>query len=296
VNQYVAALGFGLVTSSIIALGAVGFNMQFSVTRIFNVAIGSTMAASAYIAYAANSLLGLNIWIALLVGGAAGAVISLLLQTCIYTPFLRRGSGVFTLIMASLAVSVIIQYVIQAIAGPSFFQYRIGQDRSVRLGSIVWTRNQVIVMLVALAAMVAIELLLKMTRLGKAMRATAADPDLARNSGINADRITSIAWAVSGFLSGMAGVVLALNTVAFTTDTSISFMPVVAVAAIVAGSGEPVGAMIGAVALGLSTEMVAVWHPELKNAAAFVLLVMMLILRPNGLKSIGSIRGESGLI
>jgi branched-chain amino acid transport system permease protein/neutral amino acid transport system permease protein len=279
---FVASIGFGLVTASIVALAAVGFTMQFAVTKIINLAYGDVMTASAFIAYVCNSA-GVNIWVCLAVGALFGGAASVALNRLIYRPFARHGANLLTLIIVTLAVALIIQNVVQAIWGPNFFSYTMSVGRSVNLGDMTFTLSQLGIIAVSLVAMFGIHLLLAYTRLGKAMRATAANAALARSCGIRTERIVDIAWMISGALCGASGVVLVMNTTSFTATTGANFLLIIAAAAIVGGVGRPYGAMIGAVVIGLGTEVSAVFvSPSYKDVVAFVILVLVLLFRPQG--------------
>jgi len=283
-DDVILALGFGLVTSSVIAMGAVGFTLQFSVSHIFNVAYAGVMTAAVYVAYYVSSVLTLNIWIAFAVSAVAAAILSIIIERWIYAPFLRRGSHAFTVIMVSIAVTVIFADGIQALVGPSYFTLTPVREESIRLGAIVWTPTQLIIIAIAVAAMLALHWTLRSTQLGKAMRAVADDRDLARSCGIDARKITTIAWGLSGLLCGMAGVALALDTVTFTTNIGLTFLLVVIAAAMVGGVGHPYGAMVGALAVGMMTELTALVMPEMKSVAALALLIIVILLFPNGMQ------------
>src|SRR5579884_162924 len=281
-DLFVASIGFGLVTASIVALAAVGFTLQFAVTKVINLAYGDVMTASAFVAYIFNSS-GVNIWICLLIGALFGAVISVVLDRLIYTPFARHGANTLTLVIVTLAVALLIQNVVLGVWGPNFFSYTMSAGRSIHFGAMTFTLSQLGIVGVSVAAMFAIHVLLRYTRLGKAMRATAADPALARSCGIYTDRIIDIAWLISGALCGAAGVVLVMNTTAFTATTGANFLLIIAAAAILGGVGRPYGAMIGALIIGFGTEVSAVWiSPSYKDVVAFGILVLVLLLRPQG--------------
>src|SRR5260370_38465476 len=121
-SQFTLAVGFGLVTSAILALGAVGFTLQFGVSNIFNLAYGDVMTVAAFVGYAADSA-GAGIWAAMLAGAGAGAVLSMLISRMIFAPFLRRGPARFTMGMVSPALGVIVQNALQAVAGGSFRRF-----------------------------------------------------------------------------------------------------------------------------------------------------------------------------
>ena len=118
------------------------------------------------------------------------------------------------------------------------------------------------------------------------MRATAANRSLAQVSGIATDRVVDAAWLISGLLCGLAGVVLVLNTTAFQSTTGSKFLVVIIAAAMLGGVGRPTGAMLGALVLGLVTEISASFvSPSYKELLAFGVLVIVLLVRPTGILS-----------
>jgi branched-chain amino acid transport system permease protein/neutral amino acid transport system permease protein len=226
-------------------------------------------------------------------GAAFGSVFSVLLNRCIYTPFVRRGTRLFGMIIVTIAVSLIVQNGLLAIFGANFFSLKMPRPASVHIAGMAFTTVQLAIIAIAAVAMLLIHLLLRYTKLGKAMRATAADPDLARNCGIATDRVIDLAWAISGALCGLAGVILVMNVTAFTDTTGAQFLiPIVAVA-VLGGIGQPYGAMLGALVIGITTEVAAaIFSPEYKNVVAFVILVIVLLARPQGILSEVATRKE----
>ena len=278
-NQLTLAIGFGLVTSAILALGAVGFTLQFGVS---NILYGDVMTVSAFMAYLVNAS-GAGLWLAICAGAATGAVVSVLISTLIFTPFLRRGTSRFAMIMVSLALAVILQNAIQAVAGPAFRSYSRSQGTSLHLLGMILTPYQLEIIGVAAASMLALHLLLRYTRIGKALRATAADAELARSCGIATERVSALAWAISGTLCGLGGVTLALNLASFDFHFGNAFLLVIVAAAVFGSVGQPYGAMVGALVIGIASELAAIWTPSLKQVVAFVILALILLVRPAGL-------------
>ncbi len=290
-NTLVPAIGFGIVTASILAVAGVGFTLQFGVTNILNLAYGDIMTAAAFVAYLVTSA-GLSVWLALVAGAAFGSAFSVLLNRCIYTPFVRRGTRLFGMIIVTIAVSLIVQNGLLAIFGANIFSLQMPRPSSVHIAGMVFTTVQLAIIGIAVAAMLLIHLLLRYTKLGKAMRATATDPELARNCGIATDRVIDIAWAISGALCGLAGVILVLNLTTFTDVTGSEFLiPIVAVA-VLGGIGQPYGAMLGALVIGITSEVAAAKYPEYKDVVAFVILVIVLLARPQGILSEVATRKE----
>jgi branched-subunit amino acid ABC-type transport system permease component len=282
-STFVPSIGFGLVTASILALAAVGFTLQFGVTNILNLAFGDTMTAAAYVGYLVNKA-GASVVLSVVAGGVFGAVFSLLLNRVVYTPFIRRGTKLFGMVIVTLSVGVIIQNALLAIGGATFFTYKFDVGATVHPLGFDLNTSQLAIIGLAIAAMAVVQLLLTQTRLGKAMRATAANPGLAQVSGIATDRVVDAAWLISGALCGLAGVVLVLNTTAFQSTTGSEFLVVIIAAAMLGGVGRPAGAMLGALVLGLVTEVSASFvSPSYKQLFAFVVLVIVLLVRPTGI-------------
>jgi branched-subunit amino acid ABC-type transport system permease component len=286
-DKLVASFGFGLVTASILALGAVGFTLQFGVTNILNLAFGDIMTLCAYAGYRAN-VSGGSVWVALLVAGAAGAIISVVLNRVLYARFVRRGTPLWGMVIVTIAVALIIQNLFLGLAGPHYFTYSLPAASTVRFAGLVLTVLQLEIIALAVGAMIALHLGLTRTRLGRAMRATASNVELARSCGINTGRIIDVAWLISGVLCGVASVALVMNTVSFQATTGSDFLVVIIAAAVLGGVGAPYGAMLGALIIGVASEEAAAYfNPSLKNVFAFLILVIVLLFRPQGLFSRG---------
>jgi branched-subunit amino acid ABC-type transport system permease component len=280
---FLASLGFGLVTASVLAVAAVGFTLQFGVTDVLNLAYGAVMIAGAYIAYVINQA-GLNIWVGLVVAVAACSAGSVLLNSGIYTPFQRRGASPITMVIVSLGMTLIIEFGTQAIAGGTSVSYTMAQGPSVHAGGLVLTTVQLVVIALSVLVMLGTHVLLRYTRLGKAMRATAANKTLARNCGIRTSRVINVTWALTGALCGLAGVIFAMDAGSFNATSTDLFLILILAATFLGGPGQAYGAMLGAVVIGLATEISAAYiTPSYKYVVAFVALLLMLGIRPTGL-------------
>jgi branched-chain amino acid transport system permease protein/neutral amino acid transport system permease protein len=280
---FLASVGFGLVTASVLAVAAVGFTLQFGVTDVLNLAYGAVMIAGAYIAYVINQA-GLNIWVGLVVAVVACSAGSVLLNSGIYSPFQRRGATPITMVIVSLGMTLIIEFGTQAIAGGTSVSYTMAQGPSVRAGGLVLSTVQLIVIGLSVLVMLGTHVLLRYTRLGKAMRATAANKTLARNCGIRTSRVITLTWAITGALCGLAGVIFAMDAGSFDATSTDLFLILILAATFLGGPGQAYGAMLGAVVIGLATEISAAYiTPSYKYVVAFVALLLVLGLRPTGL-------------
>ena len=281
---FVTSIGFGLVSAAVLALAAVGFTLQFAVTNVLNLAYGGVMVVSAYAAYALNHA-GVSIWIAGLAAVAAGAALSVFLNNVIYTPFQRKGTSPIAMVIVALGMTLILVFGMQALAGPTNVSDTLNQGHLVgKIGLIELTVVQLGIIGLSVVVMLAVHALIRYTRLGKAMRATAANRDLARNCGIRTDRVVMLTWLITGALCGLAGLTFAVNSGTFGATSTDIFLVLILAAVFLGGPGQPYGAMLGALVIGLATEVSAsIVVSDYKNVIAFVILLAMLAVRPNGL-------------
>ena len=287
-SLFVQSIGFGLVTASILALASVGFTLQFGVSNILNLAYGDLMTASAFVGYAVNQAGG-GIAGSLAAGAGFGALASMLLNRYVYRRFVRHGTKLFGMVVVTLAVGIIVQNILLAAYGATFFSYSFSAGKQVHILGMVFDTSQLMIIGLSVVTMGLVQLLLTRTRLGRAMRATAANPGLAQASGIATDQVTDLAWLISGALCGLAGIVLVLNTSAFQSTTGNDFLVIIVAAAMLGGVGRPVGAMLASIVLGVVTEAAAGFlSPSFKEVIAFGVLVVVLLFRPAGIFGQGS--------
>jgi len=283
VTAFLSSLGFGLVTASVLAIAATGFTLQFGVTDVLNLAYGAVMTAGAFVAYVLNAA-GVSVWIGLVVAMIVCGAGSVLLNACVYAPFQRRGVSPITMVIVSLGMTLIIEFGVQAAAGGTSVSYSMSDGPSLRAGGLDLSVVQLVVIGLSLLVMAGTHVLLRYTRLGKAMRATAANKTLARNCGIRTGRVIAVTWAVTGALCGLAGVVFAMDAGSFGATSTDLFLVLILAAVFLGGPGQAYGAMLGAVIIGVATEVSAAYiTPDYKYVIGFVILLVMLGVRPSGL-------------
>ena len=282
-NLVVPAFGFGLVTASVLAIAAVGFTLQFGVTDVLNLAYGAVMIFGAFVAYLVNSQ-GVSVWVGLVAAMAACSLLSVLLNAGIYAPFQRRRASPITMVIVSLGLTLIIEFGVQAVAGGVAVSYAMGQGTTYRAGGLILSGVQLVIIGLSIVVMLATHALLRYTRLGKAMRATAANRTLARNCGIRAGQVITVTWAITGAMCGLAGTVFAIDLGSFDATSTDLFLILILAAVFLGGPGQPYGAMLGAVIIGIATEVSAAFVPaDYKYVIAFLVLLIMLGIRPAGL-------------
>ena len=285
-SQFIAATGFGIVNAGIFALAAVGFTLQFSVTNVLNIAFGAIMTLAAFVAYELNVVVGADIWLALVIAAVASGVLSVLVNRGVIQPFLKRGTSFFGMVVITIALALIVEYAVEAIWGPTFLHYNVAAGAPVTLGSLTFTHFQLVAIGISVVGMIGIHLLLKRTKLGKAMRATSCDARLSKVCGIRTSRIHDAGWFLSGTLAGVAGVILGLTLGTFSFTVGDQYLIVIIAATMLGGIGQAYGAMLGAVVIGLVTQWSSlVISGGYSEVVAFVILVAVLLVRPTGIIS-----------
>jgi branched-subunit amino acid ABC-type transport system permease component len=280
---FAASVGFGLITAAVLAIAAVAFTLQFAVTDVLNLAFAAIMTAGAFIAYWINQA-GVSVWLAMIVAMAACSALSVLLNLFVYAPFQRRGSSPITIVIVSLGMALIVEFGIQAVVGGVNVSYTIGQGTTFRVGGLILTTVQLVIIAISLVVMGGVHVLLRYSKLGKSMRATAANRSLARNCGIRTGRVITVTWAITGALGGLAGTVFAIDIGSFGPTSTDLFVVLILAAVFLGGPGHAYGAMLGAALIGLATEVSAAYiQPDYKYVIAFVVLLAMLAVRPSGL-------------
>jgi len=279
----VQALGFGVVSAALIAIGALGFTLQFGLTNVLNISYGGVMTAAAFAAFVSAELhlpVAAGVVFALL----AGALLTWLLGRTLFAFYARRGAGVFEMVMVTLAVSLILQFGIDAASREQIYRFSFPQGASLRWGWFTFTVTQLALVAVAVVVYAGLELLLRRTRLGKALRAMADQPTLARTCGIPTGRIVHVVWLLSGALAGLAGLAYVINSLTIDASVGTTFLPLVLAAAILGKAGSTRGAVLAALVLGLGTEEVSAWGgAAYASVAGFGILAIVLATRPAAL-------------
>src|SRR5579875_1379310 len=177
-STLLSAIAFGVVLASIIAIAAMGFTIQFGLTNVLNLSYGGVMTIGGYVAYLAVAH-GISAWYGLVLGAVAGAIVTLVLGHGLLRKYAARGTKVFEMMMVTLGLGLVIDYGLQALSRNNISQFTVLQSAPLHLGPITVTPTQVIITAIGVAIFVGLEALLRLTRIGKALRAMASDPSLA---------------------------------------------------------------------------------------------------------------------
>ena len=280
-TDFVQLIVFGIVSGAIFALGGIGISVIFGILRFAHLAHGDMMTFGAYLALAAISALQLPVLAALPLAMIGTAATAIAIDWLFYRRF-RRARPVILLI-SSFGMALVLRSAIQLIWGPGNHVYESGISIPYVLFDIRIKPDHVMIVGCTVAIIAAFHLFLTYTHLGKAMRAMSDDPDLARVSGVNTERVVVWTWAIGGALAAAGGVFLALDTQLNPLLCWNILLPMFA-AAIVGGIGRPYGAIAGGLLIGIVEELsTAVIEPAYKPAVAFIIMIVVLIWRPTGI-------------
>jgi branched-chain amino acid transport system permease protein len=294
----------GLVVGSVIALGAVGLTLTYSILRFANFGQGEFMTWGAYLAVSALTFVlamtgggvmepmgpfsfGWQLIVAMVLAAVLTAVLALVVDWLLFRR-LRRGNAI-TLVIASFGAALALRNLVQFLYGtlPEYYTREI--QIAIRLvprdvmGGLRVTPDQMLVIGLTIGLMVALQLLLTRTTLGRAMRATAMNPALARVAGVDTDAVVRATWVIGAALAAVAGVFAGIVGQIRPMLGFDLLLPLFA-AAILGGIGSVRGAVAGGYIVGLAESLsVPLVGAEYRAATAFVVLIGILLVRPTGL-------------
>lgn len=275
----------GVVLSFIIALSALGLSLIFGTTGLTNFAHGELLTIGAFTALVLNTTLGLNIIIA----GPIAIILSAALwgwgqNQFLWRPLRRRGTGLIAAMIVSIGLAITVRYTLVFFFGgaPQSYAQFAGQS-PIDLGIVFVTPKELIMSLIAIIVLTASVLWLKGSRLGKATRAVSDNPALASASGVNVERVISVVWIMGAGLAALSGVFLGLTQNVVWTMGQYLLLTFFA-AVVLGGLGTIGGAIVGSFVVGITVQLSTLIVPtELKTAAALFLMIILLLVRPQGL-------------
>ena len=279
----------GIILGSIYALGAIGLTLTFGILRFANFAHGEAMTLGVYFAWSLIQLTGLPALVVMPMAMGLTALVVLGMDRVFYRPL--RNSPVVILVVASFGLMLMLRSVIQFFWGVQLKFLVQGIQMPYLIGEVLRIApKHVMIIGSAMVLVMAIHCLLTYTKIGKAMRAMADSPELARLTGIDTERVIRVTWVVGAALACAAGILLAIDTQVETRMGFKLLLPMFA-ATILGGIGRPYGALAGGLIIGVVEELSTYpWlgsepllNPSYKAGVAFAIMVVMLIWRPSGL-------------
>jgi neutral amino acid transport system permease protein len=281
---------FGLVTGSVLAIGSAGFAMIRQTEGFLHLAHGQYMALGAFLGFVFVSDLGLGLLLGgalvALVIGAVGAVLALV----VFRPV--RSKGTVVLLFSSIGLAYVVYAVMIAVFGPEIRTYPVDFGHRFDFGSVSITVLELGIIALALATVVSLHVFLTMTRLGTSIRAVASNPELARVRGVPVERVSSTVWFIASALAGVAGVLLGVLS-SVTLELGWTAILLILASTVVGGLGRIYGVMAAALLLGLAMDLSSLVVPtSYRTAVAFGVLVLVLLIKPEGIFSIKTRREQ----
>ena len=284
-DQFLQQLVNSLSLGSIYALIALGYTMVYGIIKLINFAHGEVYMFGAFVGYLCMTYLHLHVLIALPIAMIACSMLGMIIERVAYKP-LRNSTRIAVLITA-IGVSLLLQYTMMFFMGAATRSYPPlpgFMTKIFYLGPIIIRSQQLIILAIAILLMLALQYIVRYTRMGKAMRAVSQDADAARLMGVNVDNTISFTFAIGSALAGAAGILVGIyyNSI----DPLMGMMPGLKafVAAVIGGIGLIPGALLGGYVIGFAETFASGYGFSMfKDAVVFALLILILIVKPSGL-------------
>ncbi len=276
----VDGMRFGLI----IAMAAVGLSLIFGTTGLTNFAHGELVAFGALIAWFFNVRLGIPLVVAAAMAVVVGGVSSGGLDRFLWRPLRKRGTGLIAMLVISIGLGIMFRYIFLYQFGGEARPYAdYAVQRAVDIGPVAIAPKDLFSIVFSIVVLVLVGGLLQRTRLGKAMRAVADNPDLAASSGIDVQRVIQLVWVFGGGLAALGGVLIGV-TEQVSWQMGFQLLLLMFAGITLGGLGTAYGALVGSFVVGLFIQVSTLYvSPELKNVGALVILIAVLLFRPQGI-------------
>lgn len=295
----------GLSSGSVYAIFALGYTLIFSILGIINFAHGAVFTLGAYFTYLltgaaiggngvfakAHLPIGLPLVVAMLVGAVLAGLVGVVVERLAFRPLRDRNADRLLSLVSSLGVAVVLVNLIQYLVGAENYSYKdkLTGDLPVAIflgpadNAIPIRTVQIVIFIVSMIILVLLTVLINGTKLGKALRAVAEDATTASLLGINADRFILLTFFLSGFIGGIAGTLVGSSVSIAGPYFGINFGLKGLAVIVLGGLGDIPGAVVGGLVLGLAEAFVPGEYSAYRDAVAFALLFIVLLVRPQGL-------------
>jgi branched-chain amino acid transport system permease protein len=276
----VEGIKFGLV----IAMGAIGLSLIFGTTGLTNFSHGEMVTFGALVAWFINVQVGLPLIPAAVLAMLVCGIFAALYDRLFWRPLRKRGTGLIAMLVISLGMAIVFRFLFQYIYDSRrrpFGDYAV--QRAVEFGPVEIAPKDIYSIIIAVIVLIGVGLLLQRTRIGKAMRAVADNRDLAESSGIDVDRVILVVWFTGGALACLGGVMFGV-TEQVKYDMGFRLLLLMFAGVTLGGLGTAYGALVGSLIIGIVIQVSTLWVPtELKNVGALFLLILILLVRPQGI-------------
>ena len=275
-SRIFAGLNFGIL----LAMAAIGLSLIYGTTGLSNFAHGEMVTIGALSLFTFNKVLGLDLILSALIATAVVTAFGYTQDAVLWRPLRKRRLGITQMMIVSIGLSILIRYFLQLVYGGD--TKVLSQGETWNVFGVLMPALNVITAGIALLALLGFGWFLTRTRIGKATRAVSDNPSLAASTGIDVEQIIRIVWVVASALTGLSGVFIGLYFQA-SWDTGFSILLLLFAAVTLGGLGTAFGAAVGALIVGMFVELsTLVIPPDLKFAGALIVLILVLLFRPQG--------------
>jgi neutral amino acid transport system permease protein len=279
-------LANGVKLAMIVAITSIGLSLIFGTTGLSNFAHGEMVTVGAVIAFYFNSDFGWQIIGAAVAAVLLSAVLGFIFNGGVWRPLRARKTGLTAMVIISIGIALAVRYLVLYFFGADVEAYRqYTLQSAIDLGPFSLTARSLVVIGLSAAVLVAVAVFLLKARFGKAIRAVSDNPDLASSTGINTERVIAIVWALAGALAGLGGVLYGLEF-QVRWDMGFTLLLMMFAAITLGGLGNPFGALIGSLVIGIFVELwtwVVPRASDLKTVGALIGLILILLIRPQGI-------------
>ena len=284
-DQVIARIIYGLNFGLMLGLAAVGLSLVFGTTGLSNFAHAEMVTFGAVTAFFLGGVLSLPIWLAIPVAVLISGAMGWGLDSGLWRPLRRRGLGLVQLMIVSIGLSLAVRYIFQFFVGGGTNQLPGFDAPKIKLfGATSLSIIDMASMVLSLVVIFAFAWWLLNTQTGKATRAISDNPDLAAASGIDVDKVIRIVWIVAAGLAGLSGVLWAYFRPGIKWDMGAQILLLIFAAVTLGGLGTAFGALLGALVVGMLVEVSSLVIPsDLKYVGALVVLIVILLVRPQGI-------------
>jgi len=286
VDQIVKQAFSGIRLGLLLAMASVGLSLIYGTTGLSNFAHAEQVTLGGMLAYWMVNGFGMSVVLGCLVAVLLCAGTGYLQDVALWQPLRRRGLGLTQMMIVTIGMSLALQYVYQYTVGAAQQKITPTIPTTHTLGPIIYSNLDLLAMGISAVVLAGVGYALLRTRVGRATRAVSDNPALAAASGIDVDKVIRLVWTVSMGLAGLSGILYALVIQrGVRWDSGMQILLLLFAAVTLGGLGTAFGALIGSLIIGLIVELAPVLGApgDLKYASALVILILLLLVRPQGL-------------
>lgn len=296
-NRFLQSITNGIVFGLLLALASVGVSLIYGTTGLSNFAHGELVSFGAVLTYFLATqetvrlpllpfefVIGLPLIYAAIIATIIAGLGGWVQDKFLWSQLRRKGIGIVQQMIVSIGLALALVNLLQWWIGGGDRRLTVSIDERYQIGPVYLGEQTLVSTIIAVVALLAVGYFLLYTRWGRATRAVSDNPALAAASGIKVDSIIRLVWILSATLAAMGGILLALYENGTAFDAGAKLLMLMFAAVTLGGLGHPFGALVGSLLIGLATEMSTLWlAPDLKVAVALAILILVLLVRPQGI-------------